>query len=117
VTEHEIIDGVLQREGGYRNVPGDRGGPTNYGITAETYANWRGWTRPASAAEIQNMPVLHARMIYFQRFIAQPGFTEDAIPFEPLRVQLIDFGVNSGSERAIRWLQRLLQVPVTGKLD
>jgi len=34
-----------------------------------------------------------------------------------LRLQLLDFGYNSGPARAIRWLQRVLNVPRSGQMD
>ena len=36
MTKDEIIDEIIQREAGYVNHPADRGGPTNWGITAKT---------------------------------------------------------------------------------
>lgn len=41
----------------------------------------------------------------------------DKIPFEPLRLQMVDFAYNSGPSLAIRWLQRVLRVPRTGVMD
>lgn len=117
MTEAEVLDGLIAREGGYTVNPADKGGPTKYGITAETLGNWRGLNRPASREEVWNLTEDEARAIYTARYILQPGFTPENIPFEPLRVQLIDFGVNSGPERAVRWLQRCLRRPATGKLD
>jgi lysozyme family protein len=38
------------------------------------------------------------------------------VSFEPLRLQLLDFGYNSGGPLAIRWLQRVLNVPRDGKI-
>ena len=118
MTEYEIIDGILLREGGFTNNPKDKGGPTKFGITAETLGNWRGWTRPANAQEVEDLEPQEAADIYRERYILQPGFTPANIPFEPLRVQMIDFGVNSDPARAIRWLQRVLRTPaITGVLD
>lgn len=119
MTDVEVLDGLIQREGGFVVNPDDRGGPTKYGITAATLGNWRGLSRPASREEVWNLTQDEARALYTAKYIHQPGFTPEHIPFEPLRVQLIDFGVNSGPERAIRWLQRCMGewMPVTGALD
>ena len=38
----ELIDDVIEREGGYVNHPADRGGPTNWGIT-EAVARRQGY--------------------------------------------------------------------------
>lgn len=46
---------------------------------------------------------------------ARNGF--DDIAFGPLRLQMIDFSYNSGAALAIRWLQRVLGVPRTGRMD
>lgn len=46
---------------------------------------------------------------------AAHGF--DRIPFDPLRLQLMDFAYNSGPALALRWLQRVLRVPRTGTMD
>lgn len=108
MTESEVLDGLIEREGGFTVNPDDRGGPTKFGITAQTLGNWLGLNRPASREEVYHLSVEMARQIYRVRYIQQPGFTPENIPFEPLRVQLIDFGVNSGPERAVRWLQRVL---------
>ena len=41
----ELIDALIDREGGYANHPSDRGGPTNFGIT-ETVARAHGFSGP-----------------------------------------------------------------------
>ena len=37
----QILDDILRREGGYVSHPADRGGPTNFGIAAQTLGSWR----------------------------------------------------------------------------
>lgn len=122
MTEGEIIDGVIQREGGFVDHPEDKGGPTKFGINAETLGNWRGYGRVATREEVMALEVWEARAIYKARYVLQPGFTAENVAYEPLRNQLIDFGVNSDPRRAVRWLQRVLRtvyatVNVTGALD
>lgn len=108
-----VIAGILQREGGYRNVPGDRGGPTNFGITAATLGAWRKLGRPATAEEVQALPREEAAAIYRAEYIAP--FAQ--VPYAPLREQLIDFGVNSGQGTAAKHLQRVLGLAETGVID
>lgn len=43
MTIDDLIDAVIDREGGYVHHPADRGGPTRWGIT-EAVARQRGWT-------------------------------------------------------------------------
>lgn len=124
MTETDILDGILQREGGWRDQKKRPNGtfdpPTNYGITLDTLRRWRQRDFPGSVVDendLRKLTALQASGIYTAMFVTEPGFTTDNIPFEPLRVQMIDFGVNSGPERAIRWLQRVLRVEATGKID
>ena len=114
-TVDAILTDVLAKEGGYSNHPADTGGPTNYGITAGVLGEWRRLGRPASREEVKKLTVGEARDIYRKRYVLNPGFTR--IPNDALRAQMVDFGVNSGPARAIRWLQRAIGVPVTGVLD
>lgn len=110
MTESDILSGILRREGGFRHVPGDRGGATNYGITQATLGLWRKLGRPATPEEVRALTVAEASEIYRSEYIA--GW--DAVPYAPLREQLIDFGVNSGPQRAARWLERVLGFPADG---
>ena len=103
MTVDQIIDGILEREGGYDDHPSDKGGPTNMGVTAVVLGEWRHLGRAATREEVKNLQPAEARAICRARYIAGPGF--ERIPFEPLRAQLCDFGYNSGPARAIRWLQ------------
>lgn len=112
MTDQQILDGILQREGGFRNVPGDRGGPTNYGITAATLGRWRKLGRDATEDEVRALPRGEAEDIYRAQYLMP--FAQ--VPHDALREQLIDFGVNSGPARAVRYLQRTLGIPVSGEI-
>ena len=116
MTLDAILDELLTREGGFSDDSADRGSFTKYGITAMTLGNWRGWTRPATHAEVEALTRVEAKAIYIARYIEQPGFTPENIPDLALRVALIDDGVNTGPRSAIKRLQRAVGVPQDGIL-
>jgi len=111
VTVEELIEDVIAREGGYVDHPADRGGPTKFGITRATLSRWRG--AHVTSAAVKALDVSEARDIYATQYVEQPGFA--TLP-DPLRVQLVDFGVHSGPAQAVRALQRVLQVTADGVL-
>ena len=115
MTEDELIDGILEREGGFVNDPVDHGGVTNFGITAVAWGQYKKLNRPCTAAEMQAIARADAVEFYRQKYIVNSAFK--AVAYEPLRAQLIDFAVNSGETRATRWLQRAIGLPATGALD
>lgn len=110
MTTDELIDGILEREGGYTEHPSDRGGPTNFGITAGVLGEWRHLGRQATREEVKTLKVDEARVIYQTRYVAPFLW----VPFEELRIQLVDFGVNAGVSTAIKALQHVLHVPEDG---
>lgn len=112
MTTDAILDEILRREGGYADRAEDRGGPTNYGITAATLGQWRKLGRPATRAEVKALTLADAREIYTQQYVISPRF--DRIPDHDLRALLVDFGVHSGPARAVKALQRALNVPADG---
>ena len=107
-----ILDEIIRREGGYVNHPADRGGPTKYGITAQTLGRWRKLDRPATATEVKALTETEARAIYRQQYITGPGF--EAITHPALMHLLVDTGVHSGPKRAVQWLQAALGVTADG---
>lgn len=115
MTEADFIDELLEREGGYTDDPLDRGHATNFGITAGAWGEYRRFGRPATRAEVQGITRTQAVAFYTIAHLTNSPFQR--VAYEPLRVQLIDFGINSGKDRAIRWLQRVLDVQVTGRID
>jgi lysozyme family protein len=111
MTTDEIIENVIEREtggradGGYTNDPSDPGGETKWGIAKRSHPE----------LDIKNLTREMAKAIYVREYVEAPGFLH--ISDDALRAQLVDFGVNSGPARAIRFLQRLLRVEPTGILD
>ncbi|WP_114395760.1 glycoside hydrolase family 108 protein [Oleisolibacter albus] len=108
----DIIERVLQSEGGFVNHPADKGGATNFGITAARLGEWRKLGRPAAAAEVQALTRDEARQIYQAWYVTQPKF--DRISDDYLRTVVVDSGVLYGTGRAARWLQEALGVTADG---
>ena len=101
---HDIIQGVIAREGGYVDHPSDRGGPTMYGITSAV-ARTSGYH-----GEIGELPRSTAETIYWDQYIEGPGFKR-ICPISPrIALKLIDTGVNMGSATVGIFFQRALNV-------
>lgn len=108
------IKDILRREGGFVDHPADRGGPTNFGITAATLGDWRGLGRPASREEVRALTEREARKIYTQRYLTDTGFAQ--IRNAKLRDLLLDCAVHHGPRRASIWLQEAVGVTADGKV-
>jgi lysozyme family protein len=97
-----VINGVIDREGGYVNHPEDRGGETNFGITASTALAF------GYKGRMDMLPRVVAFEIYKKLFWVQPWFDKvDAIE-SLLGDKLLDYGVNCGTMAASLALQRCL---------
>jgi len=108
------LSNILRREGGFVDHPADRGGPTNFGITAATLGDWRGLGRPASREEVRALTEREARKIYTQRYLTDTGFAQ--ITNAKLRDLLLDCAVHHGPRRASIWLQEAVGVEADGKV-
>jgi lysozyme family protein len=97
-----IIDGVIEREGGFVDHPSDPGGATMYGITERVAraAGYRGAMR--------DLPRSTAFAIYWTRYVVAPNFDDVAAIDPKVGEELIDTGVNAGIKRASLWLQQVL---------
>lgn len=110
MTERDLIDGVIDREGDtFTNFPNDKGGATKYGVTRRGRSLQLG--RPVSVLEIERLTYDEA-VGFYEWYFAATRLTE--IASEPLRVFALDFAVLSGRERAVRGLQRLVGVAADG---
>jgi lysozyme family protein len=98
----EIINGIIQREGGYVNDPTDRGGATNFGITEGVARAW------GYQGDMKTLPEATARQIYLDRYWLQPKFDKVAELAPRLAEELADTGVNMGVAVAGKFLQRAL---------
>jgi lysozyme family protein len=105
-----ILDGIIRREGGYADHPTDRGGPTKYGITIRTLADWR--EKPVTAEDVRALSEAEAREIYRTIYVA-PFLKLDESP--DVRPVLIDVAVNSGVMRAIGLLAEARQQAIVTK--
>lgn len=100
-----MIDDLIRREGGYVNHPADKGGPTNFGITQNTLADWR--NAPVTEPDVRMLTKAEAAKIYRDRFYLAPGINYLPASLQP---HVFDIAVNSGPTQAARLLQRALNI-------
>jgi lysozyme family protein len=99
---NDLIDGLIEREGGYANHPADKGGPTRFGIT-EAVARAHGYAGAMAA-----LPRDEAAAIYRRLYWLRPRFDEVAQRSARLAAELFDTGANMGPAVAATFLQRAL---------
>jgi lysozyme family protein len=110
-TYDDALRRLLRHEGGYTNHPSDPGGPTNFGITIHDY---RRYAKPnATAADVKAMRLGEAKAIYRAKY--WNALACDALP-AGVDYCVFDYGVNSGTGRASRVLQRIVGVADDGKV-
>lgn len=107
--EH-AVDIILEFEGGYVNDPKDPGGTTKYGITQRVYDSWMHYKKEPIAS-VSSITKKEAKEIYkVQYWDAIQG---NLLP-KYLGICLFDFAVHSGIAKAIRTLQRVIDVEPDG---
>ncbi|MGH6771114.1 MAG: glycoside hydrolase family 108 protein, partial [Xanthobacteraceae bacterium] len=110
-TYDESLRRLLVHEGGYSNHPSDPGGPTKFGITIHDYRKYI--DARATAADVRAMTVDQAKAIYRDKY--WNAMRCDALP-AGVDYCIFDYGVNSGTGRAPKVLQRVLGIAVDGKV-
>ena len=89
----EIIEKVLEHEGGYVNDPKDLGGETKYGITKRFYPD----------IDIKNLTIEQAKEIYKKDYWDRNRV--ESLPQELWHI-FFDMCVNMGRRTAVKVLQR-----------
>jgi len=102
VNVDELVDALIEREGGYVDHPADKGGPTCFGIT-EAVARANGY-----AGQMQKLPREQAVAIYKRLYWTRPRFADVAQVAPAVAAELFDTGVNMGPAVAATFLQRAL---------
>jgi lysozyme family protein len=98
----QLIDDVIEREGGYVDHPADRGGATRWGIS-EAVARRQGYMD-----DMRHLPHSDAAAIYKRLYWVSPAFDKIAEVAPKLAAELFDTGINMGTGTAIGFLQRAL---------
>ncbi len=98
----QLIEGVIDREGGYVSHPADKGGPTCFGVT-EAVARSHGYAGP-----MRQLPRAEAGAIYKRLYWLRPHFDDVARRNPRVASELFDTGVNMGPAVAATFLQRAL---------
>ena len=100
-TFDEIIEEVLEAEGGFVNDPDDKGGATNFGVAQQSYSNLLG--SPASVDDVRNMTREEAKECYKKDFWIPAKV--DRLP-DNLKHLYFDMVVNMGRRNAGKILQQ-----------
>lgn len=103
---------VLKHEGGYVNDPADPGGATNKGITQHVYDDWRAGEGLVKRG-VQFINEYETGVIYKKLY--WDSCCCDDLP-SGLDYAVFDFAVNSGVNRASKYLQRAVAVAQDGEI-
>ena len=99
----KCLEMILHHEGGYVNHPEDPGGITNLGVTKRVYEDWVGYS--VSEHTMQNLTEEDVAPIYRKNYWDR--IKADDMP-SGLDLCVFDFGVNAGTGRAAKYLQRMI---------
>ena len=104
LTSRDILDELINAEGGFVHHAADRGGPTNMGITQATLGRWR-----RTAVTLEDVTTLlrdEALTIYHAQYFRKTKIYQ--LP-ESIQAIVLDDAVLSGPLTAITTLQRNLR--------
>jgi len=100
---------LLEHEGGYVNHPSDPGGETNLGVTRAVYEQYAG--RQVMDGEMEGLTHDDVYPIYKENYWDR--LRADDLP-SGVDFCTFDWGVNSGTSRAAKALQRIIGVEQDG---
>jgi len=134
MAKFEIAEAITGRnEGGYANNPADTGGETYAGIARNYWGSWQGWKiidnikfdlKINSVVTASNINKAAKANPYLTKAISsfyKQNFWDvnklDLINDQQLANTVYDFGVNSGTGRAAKFLQMSVNSTFNSKLD
>ena len=95
----KCLETILHHEGGYVNHPKDPGGETNLGVTKRVYEEWGG-TKDMKELTVEDVSPIYKKN-YWDRVKG------DHLP-AGLDLCVFVFGVNAGTGRAAKYLQKMI---------
>ena len=101
----KCLETILHHEGGYVNHPKDPGGETNLGVTKRVYEEWGG-TKDMKDLTVEDVAPIYKKN-YWNRVKG------DDLP-SGLDLCVFDFGVNAGTGRSAKYLQRMIGTVADG---
>lgn len=108
-------DKTMSHEGGYVDDPDDAGGETYKGISRRFHPSWPGWliidnykTDPNFPKCLDNDIALQDNVKIFYKQHYWDCFQGDMISDQDIAGEIFDTGVNMGTKRAVKFLQRAL---------
>ena len=110
------MDWIFIHEGGYAERDSEPGGAVNMGISFTAFKDW--WHKNKQGEptfdDLKALTREDAEAIYLGWFFVPIRFHQ--LP-SGVDYALVDFAVNSGVGGAVRSVQRLMNFPVSGKID
>ena len=102
---NKCLETILHHEGGYVNHPKDPGGETNLGVTKRVYEEWGG------KKDMRDLSVEDVAPIYKKNYWDR--LKGDSLP-DGLDLCVFDFGVNAGTGRSAKYLQKMIGTVADG---
>ena len=107
------LEMLLHHEGGFSNHPSDPGGITNFGVTKAVYEKWVG--REVSIEEMKDLTHEDVAPIYKKNYWDKLKGDDPMMP-SGLDFAAFDWGVNSGTGRPARVIQKYIGATQDGAL-
>ena len=101
----KCLETILHHEGGYVNHPKDPGGETNMGVTKRVYEEWGG-TKDMKDLTFEDVAPIYKKN-YWDRVKGDNVSSG-------LDLCIFDFGVNAGTGRAAKFIQKMIGVTADG---
>lgn len=103
---------ILYHEGGYVNHPKDPGGETNKGVTKRVYENWCA-EQDLFQKDMKDLKISDVAPIYKEKYWDRCKC--DSLP-DGVDLCVFDFGVNAGTGRGARFLQKCVGAIADGAI-